>query len=47
MNFDNDICVSVGIPTYKRVELLKKTIDSIVNQTHKNIEIIISDNASP
>jgi len=39
--------VSIGIPTYNRSTLLKRTIDSALNQTYRNIEIIISDNASP
>jgi glycosyltransferase involved in cell wall biosynthesis len=38
--------VSVCIPAYNAGKYLSYTIDSIVNQTFKNIEIIISDNAS-
>ena len=38
--------VSVGIPTYNRPELLRRAIDSIVNQTYENLEVIISDNAT-
>jgi len=38
--------VSIGIPTYNRVDLLKRSIDSALNQDYENIEIIISDNAS-
>jgi glycosyltransferase involved in cell wall biosynthesis len=45
---DNSIpLVSVGIPTYNRVEALQSAIDCFTNQTYKNIEIIISDNCSP
>jgi len=33
--------VSVIIPYYKKIKFIKKTIFSIVNQTYKNIEIII------
>lgn len=37
--------VSIIIPTYKRPEFLKRAIDSAVNQTYKDIEIIVvSDN---
>ena len=38
--------VSIGIPTYNRASTLVKTIESVLQQTYKNIEIIISDNAS-
>lgn len=39
--------VSVGIPTYNRPEGLRRTLECITAQTYKNLEIIISDNASP
>jgi glycosyltransferase involved in cell wall biosynthesis len=38
--------VSVGIPTYNRPQNLKKALEIITGQTYKNLEIIISDNAS-
>lgn len=38
---------SVGIPTYNRPKLLAATIEEIRNQSYRNLEIIISDNASP
>ena len=38
--------VSVGIPTYNRDSMLPRAIESVRNQTHQNIEIIICDNAS-
>ena len=38
--------VSIIIPTYKRVEKLKRAIDSVFNQTFTNWEIIIIDNHS-
>jgi glycosyltransferase involved in cell wall biosynthesis len=38
--------VSIGLPTYNRVDTLRKSIVSALNQSYKNIEIIISDNAS-
>ena len=39
--------VSVGIPTYNRPEGLRRTLDCITKQTYSNLEIIVSDNASP
>ena len=39
--------VSVIIPTYNRPVYLKQAIKSAVDQTYRNIEIIVSDNCSP
>lgn len=38
--------VSVGLPTYNREATLPRALDSLLNQTYQNIELIISDNAS-
>lgn len=38
-----DVLVSIIIPTYKRPALLEKTIESALNQTYKNIEVIVVD----
>ena len=38
--------VSVGIPTYNRSHLIKRSITSVINQDYDYIEIVISDNAS-
>lgn len=38
--------VTVGIPTYNRATGLARTLESICAQTYRNLEIIVSDNAS-
>lgn len=38
--------VTVGVTTYNRKDLLKKNLDYIINQTYKNLEIVICDNHS-
>ncbi len=43
----NDPLVSVGMTTYNQPETLKKALDCIVNQTYKNLEIIVSEDCSP
>ncbi|MFD0767741.1 glycosyltransferase family 2 protein [Bacillus sp. CGMCC 1.60114] len=45
MNNDKYL-VSVVIPTYNRSSLIKRTIDSVLNQTYTNFELIIVDDAS-
>ncbi|OCH36708.1 glycosyltransferase family 2 protein [Aliivibrio fischeri] len=44
MNKDN--IVSVLLPTYNASSTIKATIDSILNQTHSNFELIIIDDGS-
>jgi hypothetical protein len=38
--------VSVGIPTYNRAAKLARAAKSVLAQTHHNLELVISDNAS-
>lgn len=38
--------VSIGLPTYNRARYLPRALDSLLGQTYKNFELIISDNAS-
>ena len=39
--------VSVIVPVYKVEEYLRQCLDSIINQTYKNLEIILVDDGSP
>lgn len=39
--------VSVVIPTYKRPACLKRAVDSVLNQTYENIEVIVVDDNNP
>ena len=41
-----DKLVSIILPTYNRVNLLKKALGSALEQTYKNIEILVGDNHS-
>lgn len=38
--------VSIGVPTFNRPKQLHKTIQYLIKQDYKNIEIIVSDNCS-
>ena len=46
MDLESNALVSVGIPTFNRPEGLRRTLDCILSQTYKNIQVTISDNAS-
>lgn len=39
--------ISVIIPTYKTRDGLKKSIDSVLNQTYKHVEIVVVDDNNP
>ena len=39
--------ISIIIPVYKVEQYLKECIDSIINQTYMNLEIVIVDDGSP
>lgn len=39
--------ISIIVPIYKVEIYLRKCVDSIVNQTYKNIEILLIDDGSP
>ena len=38
--------VSIVIPTYNRAEMLKKAVESLLLQSHQNIEVVIVDDCS-
>jgi glycosyltransferase involved in cell wall biosynthesis len=42
----HDILISIYIPTYNRAELVERAINSVLNQTITNIEIIVVDDQS-
>ena len=39
--------ISVIVPIYNVENYLRKCVDSIINQTYKNLEIILVDDGSP
>ena len=41
MNSSQKELVSVIVPIYKVEEYLRECVDSIINQTYKNLEIIL------
>lgn len=47
MELNSQPIVSVIIPTYKRTDYLKLTLQSVLNQTFKDFEIIVVDDGTP
>jgi glycosyltransferase involved in cell wall biosynthesis len=45
MSLDNP-CVSICLPVYNGEQFIREAIDSILSQTFKDLELVISDNAS-
>ena len=43
----NEIKVSIIVPVYNAEQYLEKCLDSLVNQTLKDIEIILINDGSP
>lgn len=46
MNNPNQELVSICIPTYNGEQFIERTIQSVLNQSYKNIEIVICDDGS-
>ncbi len=46
MNHNYKPKVSIGLPVYNGEQFLRETLDSILAQTYKDFELVISDNAS-
>ena len=44
---DDDIYITIVVPTFKRTDYLERLLNSIKNQTFKNYEVIVVDDASP
>lgn len=42
-----DYLVSVIIPTYKRATMLPRAIDSVLNQSYSNIQVVVVDDNNP
>ena len=39
-------CVTIGIPVYNAEDMIAECLDCLLNQTYRNIRVVISDNAS-
>ena len=44
---NKDVLVTVGVALYNHEKYIVKCLESIVNQTYKNIELIVIDDGSP
>ena len=43
---DAEPLVTVGVPTYNRADRLERALRSVLGQTHRRLEVVVSDNAS-
>ena len=44
---DNSDKISIIVPLYKSEQFMRKCVDSILNQSHTNLELILVDDGSP
>lgn len=47
MKSTSEIKISVIIPVYKAEEFLRRCLDSVLTQTHRNLELLLVDDGSP
>lgn len=43
---DSNVLVSIVVPTHNRPDMLRRAIESLVNQTYRHIEIVVVDDGS-
>jgi glycosyltransferase involved in cell wall biosynthesis len=46
LRLSNEPLVTICIPTYNRPEMLRQSLQSVLLQSYRNFEVIVSDNAS-
>jgi glycosyltransferase involved in cell wall biosynthesis len=46
MDYSQELLISVIIPTYNRAHLITDAIDSVLNQTYENFELLVIDDHS-
>ena len=44
--FDKNPLVTIVIPSYNHADFIERAIESVFNQTYKNIEVILIDDGS-
>lgn len=47
MQHNNNVSISIIVPVYNVEQYLRRCVDSLVNQTYRNLEIILVDDGSP
>ncbi|MEG0457327.1 MAG: glycosyltransferase family 2 protein, partial [Oscillospiraceae bacterium] len=47
LNIEKQPLISVIVPVYNVEKYIHKCVSSIINQTYKNLEIILVDDGSP